>query len=192
MIQAYVKMWKNAFNFSGRTSRSDYWWAVLCNLIVAFGVGLVAGIIGVIPALISEDLAGIGSAIQNIITYGWSLVVLIPGMSMAIRRLHDIGKSGWMYLVCCLTSACCGIGSIILIVFMCMDSQPGPNQWGPNPNEMNMGGYNPQMNAYGQNPQMGGYGQPNQMGGYSQNPQMNNMNGYNQNNGFDQNNNNQF
>lgn len=185
MIQAYKKMWQNAFNFSGRTSRRDYWLAFLANFIVAFVIGLIAGIIGVIPGLISENLDIIGVGIQSIIIYGYALLIAIPGMSMCFRRLHDTGKSGWMYLICLVGSFCCGIGSIILIVFMCMDSQPGTNQWGPNPNEMNMGVYD--MNN------MGGYNPNEQMNNmYGQNPQMNNMNGYNQNNQFNQNNNQQF
>lgn len=181
MIQAYVKMWKNAFNFSGRATRGDYWWAVLANMIIAVAIGVVMGILTLILAIISEDLATLGTILTSIVAYGYSFIAFIPGLSLVVRRLHDTGKSGWMYLICALGSACCGIGGIILLVFMCTDSQPGPNQWGPNPKGMD-GMYG--ANGYGQNPQM------NNM--YGQSQQMNNMNGYNQNNGFNQNNNNQF
>ena len=60
------------------------------------------------------------------------LAIIIPSIAVAIRRLHDTGRSGWWYLISLIPL----IGSIILIVFFCEDSKPGVNQWGPNPKEV--------------------------------------------------------
>jgi len=60
------------------------------------------------------------------------LAVLIPGIAVCIRRLHDIGKSGWMILIGLIPI----IGIIWLLVLMVMDSTPGENQYGLNPKEL--------------------------------------------------------
>ena len=65
----------------------------------------------------------------------WSLAILLPGLAVAIRRLHDIGKSGWFVLLALIPI----VGSIILIVFYVKDSEPGENKYGPNPKEAGAG-----------------------------------------------------
>ena len=59
----------------------------------------------------------------------YSLVVLIPGLALAVRRLHDVGKSGWMLLIALIPL----IGAIWLLVLMVTDSKEGTNKWGENP-----------------------------------------------------------
>ena len=93
-------------DFKGRSRRSEYWWATLA-----------IGILGTIVGLVLADLSWI-----------WSLVTLIPGLAICIRRLHDIGKSGWWYLFILIPL----VGPILLIVWFCRDSTED-NQWGPNP-----------------------------------------------------------
>jgi uncharacterized membrane protein YhaH (DUF805 family) len=61
----------------------------------------------------------------------YALAVLIPTIAISIRRLHDIGKSGWFYLLVFVP-----IISLVLIYFFVLDSQPGENQYGPNPKGM--------------------------------------------------------
>ena len=80
----------------------------------------------------------IGSAIDGMV-FGpfyiiYLLAIVIPSLAVAIRRLHDTGKSGWMILVGIIPL----IGSIWLLILYCTDSQPGPNKWGPNPKEKAM------------------------------------------------------
>jgi uncharacterized membrane protein YhaH (DUF805 family) len=58
----------------------------------------------------------------------FNLAVFIPGIAVAVRRLHDTGRSGWWYLLVFTI-----IGIIPLIIWFASDSQPGTNQWGPNP-----------------------------------------------------------
>jgi len=62
----------------------------------------------------------------------YALAVFIPNLAVFVRRLHDTGKSGWTLLVYFIPL----VGLILLIVWLASDSQPGSNQWGPNPKEM--------------------------------------------------------
>ena len=88
--------------FSGRSRRSEYWLFTLINNIFCY-----------IP----------------FVGWVWALAVLIPGMAVFCRRMHDTGRSGWNWLWILLPIA----GPIILIVYLCQDSEVGPNQYGPNP-----------------------------------------------------------
>ena len=106
-------------DFNGRARRKEYWMFVLFNMIVSIVLVMVMG-------LISEKAA---SAI-NII---YSLALLLPGLSLGVRRLHDTGKSGWFMLIGLIPL----VGAIILLVFFCTDSQPGSNEYGPNPKGIN-------------------------------------------------------
>ena len=82
-------------------------------------------------------LGGINSGIRSmlaigmILCYGYTLAVLIPSLAVCVRRLHDIGKSGWNYLIVLIPF----VGAIIMIVWFCSDSQAGENNWGSNPKE---------------------------------------------------------
>ena len=105
--------------FSGRARRKEYWLFVLFNFIAAFVVGFIGGVIAGATGV--EAFAYLG-AIYN-------LAVLLPGFGVFVRRMHDIGRSGWWWLIAFIPI----IGWIVLIVFCCLDSQPGDNQYGPNP-----------------------------------------------------------
>ena len=59
----------------------------------------------------------------------FALALLVPSIALAVRRLHDIGKSGWWYLIALIPL----IGLLVLLYFFVLDSQPGSNQYGPNP-----------------------------------------------------------
>lgn len=133
------------FNFSGRARRSEYWYNCLFYVIISFVVSIVCGGLSAVVLAISDKLSFI-AWILNGVTFLVGIFVFIKMLPIAIRRLHDTNKSGWVYLLCIVGNACCGIGSILLIIFMCMDSTPGTNQYGPNPKNNN-GGYN--QNMYG-------------------------------------------
>ena len=92
-------------DFSGRSRRSEYWWFTLFNYLVS------AVMTTCIP-----DLAWL-----------WMLAVLVPGLSLVVRRLHDVGKSGWYYLWMLVPV----VGWIMVLVQLCKDSTVH-NQWGPN------------------------------------------------------------
>lgn len=118
----YLKVLKQYTDFSGRARRKEYWMFVLFNVIFA-----------IIAAILDNAL---GIAIKGI-GYGpiyglYALVVLLPGLGVAVRRLHDVGKSGWMILVVLIPI----IGAIWLLVLLVSDSVPGENKYGPNPKEV--------------------------------------------------------
>lgn len=99
--------------FGGRARRSEYWWFTLC-----WGVSLMA------TMLIGQANNTLGTVLM-VAVY---LVFLLPGLAVAVRRLHDTGRSGWWYLLSLVP-----FGGLVLLVFMVQDSQPGPNQFGESP-----------------------------------------------------------
>ena len=109
---------KKFVSFSGRARRSEYWYFTLFSLIVSMAASIIGGMLFVHH---EGDV--------NLLSSLLSLVLFLPGLGVAIRRLHDIGKSAWWYLIIFVPM----IGWIILLVFMCKDSFPGPNQYGPSP-----------------------------------------------------------
>ncbi|GAA1004635.1 DUF805 domain-containing protein [Streptomyces thermogriseus] len=108
----YLEVLKKYAVFSGRARRREYWMFFLVNFIV----GLVLAVIGQVLDL-------------EILQYLYSLAVLLPGLGVAVRRLHDTGRSGWWLLIALVPL----IGAIVLLVFLVSDSQPDTNQYGPNP-----------------------------------------------------------
>lgn len=144
----YFKCLKQYVDFSGRARRKEYWMFYLFNVIVSLVLFFVDGLIG-------TKIHGVG-----IISSVYSLAVFLPGLAVAVRRLHDIGKSGWNILwisIFTIVGAIIGsiVGAILLIylpvigailsiiftvivpiiflVWMCKNSQPGDNKWGANP-----------------------------------------------------------
>lgn len=124
----YVMVWKKYAEFDGRSRRKEYWMFILFNLLA---IMVLAGIGGAGMAM-SED-----NGAFLFVPFGiYALAAIIPGLAVATRRFHDIGKSGWMLFLLIVLGIIPFVGivcSIIQIVFLCQDSQPGVNQYGPNP-----------------------------------------------------------
>ena len=103
-------------DFNGRARRSEFWW-----------YALVAGIVSYLLAYIGLWLGGMtGYYVVNAIV---GLALLLPGLGVIVRRLHDIGKSGWYFLIILIPI----VGAIILLVWYCTDSQRTENEYGPSP-----------------------------------------------------------
>ena len=118
----YIKVLKNYAVFSGRARRKEYWWFSLFNFIFALVLELINFFI------IASHIHGlIDSLILLSIIY--NLAVIVPSIAVAVRRLHDTNRSGWW----CFIGLVPVVGSIILLVFFALDSQPGENRYGPNP-----------------------------------------------------------
>ena len=109
IIEATKLFFTRYVDFNGRSRRSEYWWAYLAVVIIS----------AVLTAVLGE------------LAYIWSLATLVPQIAITIRRLHDIGKSGWFYLIGLIPLA----GPILLLVWMCKDSTED-NEWGPNPKDI--------------------------------------------------------
>lgn len=110
---------KKYATFTGRARRSEYWFYVLFTFIVY------------VVAMILDSILGlsVGDSPYGVIYGLCCLALILPGLAVAIRRLHDIGRSGWWLLIGIIPL----IGAIVLLVFVCMDSQPQDNKYGPSP-----------------------------------------------------------
>jgi len=115
MIEYFKLALSKYAQFTGRSRRSEYWYFMLVNMIISYGLqGL---------AIATEiGLFGILAMIAG-------LALLIPGIAVAVRRMHDTGRSGWWLFISLVPL----VGIILLIVWMATDSQPGANEYGPNP-----------------------------------------------------------
>ncbi|MDZ7715298.1 MAG: DUF805 domain-containing protein [Balneolaceae bacterium] len=118
----YIKVLKNYANFSGRARRKEYWFFVLFNTIISFVLGFTEGLIAGMSGTVGPDYIPIVSSL-------YILAVLIPSIAVGVRRLHDIGKSGWWLFIGLVPV----IGGIVLLVFFFMEGDSGPNQYGADP-----------------------------------------------------------
>ncbi|MBC8510268.1 MAG: DUF805 domain-containing protein [Cryomorphaceae bacterium] len=124
-MEWYLKVMKENFsNFSGRARRKEYWMFILIYMIV------------IIIAMVLDGALGLGFDMGYGVTapYGWiysivALVHLIPAWGVLVRRLHDVGKSGWFMLISLVPI----IGGIWLLVLLCTDGDSSENAYGPSP-----------------------------------------------------------
>jgi uncharacterized membrane protein YhaH (DUF805 family) len=115
-VEAIQSGIRNYVGFSGRAQRSAFWYWCL----FAFLVGIAAQFVDAAIARGSEY--GPATAITG-------LALFLPGLAVSIRRLHDLGKSGWFFLLILIPL----IGAVILLIWFCMRGTIGPNNYGPDP-----------------------------------------------------------
>jgi uncharacterized membrane protein YhaH (DUF805 family) len=117
-MEWYTGVIKKYAEFGGRARRQEYWMFVLINALIAMGIGIVEAAAGLASETGGGPLSGL---------YG--LFILIPGLAVAIRRLHDTGRSGWWLLMALIPL----IGWVFVLVALVKDSDPGINTYGPSP-----------------------------------------------------------
>jgi len=122
-MKYYINGIKNYALFSGRASRQEFWMFFLFNLMFAVLAMILDHIFGT-----TFTIYGTSLPYGYIYLFYW-LFVLIPGLAIQTRRLHDVGKSGWFLFICLIPIA----GGIWLLVLLCTDSTYGINKYGPNP-----------------------------------------------------------
>lgn len=115
----YKKVLRQYADFSGRAQRKEYWMFMLFHVLIAMAFGAVDTLIGTWD---SDTGYGLFTTLYN-------LAVLVPLLAVSVRRLHDTGRSAWWYLIWLIP----GIGWLIFLVFMVLDSEQGENEYGPNP-----------------------------------------------------------
>ena len=118
----YLQVLKKYAVFSGRARRKEYWMFTLVSTIFSIIAMIIDNILG-------ASIEGTGLGIFNIL---YSLAVLTPSYVVLVRRLHDVGKSGWMILIGLIPI----IGPILVLVLTVTDSNPDENKYGPNPKEI--------------------------------------------------------
>ena len=126
------------FQFSGRAPRREFWYFVLFTIILSFlfaTLGQMLGLFHMIPMNIPNvsDTGEMTNTVQNIplnlAQMGFGLATFIPSLAISVRRLHDIGKSGWWYLIVVIPF----LGALVLLAFFVMGSEQDENQYGEFP-----------------------------------------------------------
>ena len=121
----YLEVFRRFSDFSGRSRRKEYWYFSLVNILilaVAFGIDWQIG--------------------EPVLTLLYFVVAIIPGGAVTVRRLHDSGKSGWLFLVNFIPY----VGWLISIFLMLLPSDVGPNIYGPSPTDKPEGSTNDDFN----------------------------------------------
>jgi uncharacterized membrane protein YhaH (DUF805 family) len=106
----YLKVLKKYADFQGRASRSEYWYFVLFNFLIAIGLAVIAYFIHFLGFLY----------------FLYALGVFIPSLAVGVRRLHDIGKSGFWFFIALVPL----LGALYLLILFCLPSQSGSNTYG--------------------------------------------------------------
>lgn len=101
----YLKVLQNYATFSGRARRSEYWYFFLFNFLISIGFGFICGLMQV------PQFSGL-----------YSFAMLIPSIAVGVRRMHDVGKSGWFLLI-----------PIYNLILACTEGVNGDNEYGANP-----------------------------------------------------------
>ncbi len=123
-MEWYLKAFKDNYaNFKGRARRKEFWMFYLFHIIIIFVLAFIAG-------LISGSSDSVGGFIPLII---YILATIIPFLALAVRRLHDTGKSGWYYLISLIPY----VGGIIVLVMLAQNGNVGSNEYGPDPKAPN-------------------------------------------------------
>ena len=114
MVEYFKLALSKYAQFTGRSRRSEYWYFMLGNFVLS----IIATMLGFV----------LGETIGGLLSGAVSLGLLIPGIAVAVRRLHDVGRSGWWLLIYFTI-----IGILVLLYWFVSDSQAGANEYGPNP-----------------------------------------------------------
>lgn len=126
-MKYYLNVLKNYAVFSGRARRKEYWMFVLFNIIFAVITAVLDNILGTTFEM--HTAYGSQGLPYGYINLLYNLIVLIPGIAVSVRRLHDVGKSGWFLLIALIPL----IGFIWLLVLFCTEGTPGANKYGEDP-----------------------------------------------------------
>lgn len=146
IIEWYVNVIKNYIQFNGRARREEYWMFILSNIFISIAIGFIGGIIGL-----------------PIISTVYALLVIMPSLAVGVRRFHDVGKSGWIFIgfqiitlfidyitdglfrtslfdgsfskliAECIVSLAYIGYAIFSLVILCTEDEPGTNKYGPDP-----------------------------------------------------------
>ena len=115
----------NYANFSGRASRSAYWWWALFNILVSLAAQFLDRVLGLGPVGADTNYGLRAGLLTGLL----GLALLLPSLAVGVRRLHDTDRSGWWILIALIPI----IGWLVLLFFYVTPGTPGPNRYGPPP-----------------------------------------------------------
>lgn len=130
-MDSYLACLRKYADFSGRARRREFWIFTLANMAIMFALLVIDLIIGGTNDN-GNGAPSLTTALILLLLFLFYLAIVIPSVAVQVRRLHDIGKSGWWWFIQWVPI----IGGIWLFILFLSESQPGSNQWGPNPKEI--------------------------------------------------------
>jgi len=119
---AVKRFFKKYATFSGRASRSEYWWWTLVSVAVSIILNIITGV----GTAASTSASGLSQTSGPAFTFGtivliiWALATLVPSLALVVRRLHDVNMSGWLALIAFVPF----LGALALLVFMILPPNP--------------------------------------------------------------------
>ena len=127
------------FQFSGRASRREFWYFILFSIIFSIIAGVLGTALGIeyimqVDSIKFVEATGEMVSVKqdiplNILQLGLSLLLFFPSLAITIRRLHDIGRTGWWYLIVLIPL----IGALVLLAFFVKAGQLDDNRYGEFP-----------------------------------------------------------
>ena len=119
MIEAYKKFWKGYVDFEGRSTRSDYWFVYLVNVLITFAYFLLQAVFGGLVAVTESSFLAVISLILLLIFFAYGIAACLPGIAVTVRRLRDAGYN-WPYIFIPLIPF---VGIFILIFLLCQPTE---------------------------------------------------------------------
>ena len=119
MIEAYKKFWKGYVDFEGRSTRSDYWFVYLVNVLITFAYFLLQAVFGGLAAATDSSFLAVISLILLLIFFAYGIAACLPGIAITVRRLRDAGYN-WPYIFIPLIPF---VGIFILIFLLCQPTK---------------------------------------------------------------------
>lgn len=119
MIEAYKKFWKGYVDFEGRSTRSDYWFAYLANMLTVVAFYVLLAVFGGIAGATDSSFLAVISLILLLIFFAYGIAACLPGIAVTVRRLRDAGYN-WPYIFVAFIPF---VGGIILIVLLCQPTK---------------------------------------------------------------------
>ena len=121
--EAARRFFKKYATFTGRASRSEYWWWTLISAVVGIVLNIIMSVAGSAGATVNDSGAmvpGPGAIVGVILLVIWGLAVIVPSLALTVRRLHDVNFSGWMILIGLVPF----LGGLALLIFTILPSKP--------------------------------------------------------------------
>jgi uncharacterized membrane protein YhaH (DUF805 family) len=122
-VEAVQRFFRKYAVFSGRASRSEYWWVALALFLVYLVLGAIAGVVGASTATVNaagKSEPGVAFIVPLMILFIIGLVALVPGIAVTVRRLHDANFSGFLYFL----NAIPYVGGFVVFILTLMPSNP--------------------------------------------------------------------